>query len=68
MDAKKTIDKLRGESDRERVSLYLSQSILKDFKLACVEVSPSRVMEELMKEFIESAKKTRPSKNTNKKN
>lgn len=62
MDAKKTIEKLRGETDRIRVSLYLSQSILTEFKEACGDVSPSRVMEELMKEFVQDAKNPRKKK------
>lgn len=59
MDAKKTIAKLRGESDRIRTSLYLSQSILADFKDVCGDVSPSKVMEELMKQFVESSKNSK---------
>ena len=55
MDAKKTIAKLKGEADRARMSLYLSQSIFKDFKEVCGDIAPSRVIEELMKEFIESS-------------
>jgi hypothetical protein len=62
MDAKKTIEKLRGETDRARVSLYLSQSILNEFKEACSGISPSKVMEELMKDFIASDKKNKPAK------
>jgi hypothetical protein len=56
MDSKKTLEKLKGESDRLRVSLYLSQSILAEFKEACQGISPSKVMEELMKEFVQDAK------------
>jgi hypothetical protein len=59
MDAKKTIEKLRGESDRMRMSLYISQSIYEDFRKACGEVSPSRVMEELMREFVADLKTTK---------
>ena len=54
MDARKTIEKLKGEADRERTSLYLSKSTMEDFKEACGSIAPSRVMEELMKDFIES--------------
>lgn len=61
MDAKKTIEKLRGESDRIRCSLYLSESLMSDFKEACMDVSPSKVMEVLMKEFIDSSKNSKPS-------
>jgi hypothetical protein len=62
MDAKKTIAKLKGEADRTRMSVYLSQSIFNDFKQACGNVSPSRVLEELMREFVEDLKKTTTKK------
>ena len=60
MDAKKIIEKLRGEADRQRVSLYLSQSILAEFRKACGDVAPSQVMEEMMKDFIQSSKDPAP--------
>jgi hypothetical protein len=60
MDARKTIEKLKGEADRTRMSLYLSQSIFNEFKSSCGDVAPSRVIEELMKEFIESSRNGRP--------
>ena len=62
MDAKKTIEKLKGEADRARMSLYLSQTIFNEFKTLCGEISPSRVMEELMKEFIKDSLKQKPKK------
>jgi DNA-directed RNA polymerase beta' subunit len=62
IDAKKTIDKLRGEADRERYSVYFSSSLYEEFKNHCGEISPSKVLEELMKEFIESSKATRSDK------
>lgn len=70
MDFKKITDRLRGEADRVRMSLYLSQSIYKEFKEACGDISPSKVIEELMKEFTEASKseETRPKKKAVKKN
>lgn len=59
MDAKKIKNRLKGETDRKRVSLYLSESILADFNKASAPVSVSKVLEQLMKDFIESNKKTR---------
>lgn len=56
MDARKILDRLKGEADRMRTSLYLSKSIMEDFKQACGGISPSRVMEDLMTDFIESHK------------
>ena len=62
MDAKKILDRLKGEADRTRTSLYLSKSIMEDFKEACGVISPSRVMEDLMSEFIESYKQQKSIK------
>ena len=45
------------KSDRERVSLYLSHGLYKEFKKNCDEISPSQVMEELMREFLNSLPK-----------
>ena len=56
MDAMKMLKKLRGEADRFRTSLYLSKSIMEEFKEACEGISPSRVIEDLMSDFIESYK------------
>lgn len=56
MDANKILAKLKGETDRARTSLYLSRSIMEEFKSHCGAISPSRVMEDLMSEFIESHK------------
>lgn len=53
MNAKKTLKKLRGESDRLSTTVYVSQTILQEFKDSCGEVSPSRVLEELMREFVD---------------
>lgn len=55
INAKRILERLEPEQGRGAVSLYLSQSIYKRFKKACGKVSPSKVIEELMKEFIASA-------------
>lgn len=65
MEANKIIKKLKTKSDRERVSLYLSSSLLKEFRSYCGNIAPSKVIEELMREFIESAKT--PAKKSKKK-
>lgn len=64
INAKETIQRLKGEADRARFSLYLSQSVYEKFKLACEDVPPSRVIEELMREFINSSNESRPKKKT----
>jgi hypothetical protein len=49
--------KLEAEqSDRVKTSLYLSKGTLSAFKKACGKISPSRMLEELMAEFIESTR------------
>lgn len=60
MEYLKTIKKLKGETDRVSMSLYLSKSVYEDFKKACDGVSSSRVLEELMREFVESYEKENP--------
>lgn len=53
MDAKKTLKRLRGERDRISHSIYVSEQIMNDFKESCGDISPSRVLEELMREFTD---------------
>jgi hypothetical protein len=57
IDAKAIKTKLALKDDREKVSLYLSKSLYSSFKRACESAPASRVMEELMIEFIRSAKR-----------
>lgn len=54
ISAKKILERLEPDQERGAVSLYLSQPLYKRFKKACGKVSPSKVMEELMKGFVES--------------
>jgi len=57
VDAKRTLNKLRGEeTKRGKVTLYLDKELYRRFKKACSEVAPSRVVEELMRDFLKSAK------------
>jgi len=53
MNAKKTLKKLRGESDRATHSIYISKAIMKEFGKACEPIGHSRVLEELMREFLD---------------
>lgn len=66
MDAKKTIQKLRGEADKSNVTLYLTESTFTDFKKAIHPIKPSAVIDELIKEFLEDLKRS-PEKPTSKK-
>lgn len=55
IDARNIINKLKGEEPpRKRVSLYLNKELLADFKNSCGDLSASKVMEELMRQFIKS--------------
>jgi len=48
----------KPKSDRQRVSMYVSEQAYDDFRGQCerVDVSPSEVIERLMREFSEYAK------------
>lgn len=56
VNGKTILKRLREADDRAKVSLYLSKKVFNDFKEACSDVSASKVMEELMTEFIISCK------------
>lgn len=59
IDSKNIIERLKGdETPRGRVTVYLDKGLFKDFKGVCSvnDVSASRVLEELMKGFIENEK------------
>lgn len=50
-------DRLQDKhTDRDKTSLFLSKSLFKRFKIACGNASPSKVIEELMEDFIEHTK------------
>lgn len=73
IDAEKTMNKLRGEADRSNKTLYLSKTLFAEFESYCDEIAPSRVIEDLMRQFIESSKghiitKKKSKKASNKKN
>ena len=54
-DAKKYLEKLRGEEiERGRVTLYLNKALFEKFRKACEDVAPSKVVEQFMREFLES--------------
>jgi hypothetical protein len=58
IDGKAILDKLANQvTDRKKVSLYLSESLYEDFKKKCGKGLASQVMEELMKQFLESLKR-----------
>lgn len=57
IDGQKILEELAKRPDRERVSLYLSKSLYRDFTKSCGNIAPSKVMEVLMKRFIDSLPK-----------
>jgi hypothetical protein len=48
------------QHDRKKTSLYISESVFKDFKSACDGMSASAVIEELMRGFVESYERKPP--------
>lgn len=58
VNAKGILQKLEKErSDREKITLYLSRSLYEEFKSTCGDVAASQVIEELMRQVLESANK-----------
>jgi hypothetical protein len=56
MDSKKILEKVRGESAKTKISLYLSKALIEEFKEACGDIPPSRIVEALLKDFLQSVK------------
>lgn len=56
IDSKAILEKLELEDDRGKVTLYLSKSLYGKFKKICGKAPASRVVEELMKQFISNVK------------
>lgn len=57
VDAHKVAAKLKGESAKARVNLYLDKKTYDAFQVACkkLEISASKAMDVMMTEFIASA-------------
>lgn len=56
IDAKEILNRLKTKNDRIRRSIFVSLSIYNEFQEACGEVPTSTVIEDLMKQFVESAR------------
>lgn len=60
MNSDKIKRNLRGESDRETMSIYLSKTVVGEFKEVLGDIDPtgkltfSRLLEEVMKEFVDN--------------
>ena len=44
---------LKGESKKDRFTLWVTKSVVSRFKLICGDIAPSRVIESFMKDQIE---------------
>ena len=52
---KKILAELKGDKmDREKITLYMSKSVYKNFRTACGDVPVSKVLEAIMKAFLKS--------------
>ena len=54
ISANNILTKLRGESDRQRITLYMSKGIFEAFRKKCKDIAASKVLEEMMKDFVSS--------------
>jgi len=59
VDADKIAKFIKEKPGKERISLYVSKEAYLDFQSACKkkQLSVSEVVEEMMKQFVESLKK-----------
>jgi len=56
IDPQKIIEKLKKkENTRGRVTLYLDKDLMDQFRKLCVPVAPSKVIEEFVRQFVESS-------------
>ena len=55
VDAKEILNRLK-KADRIRRTIYVSESVYEESQKACGKVSASNVLEELMRQFVESTK------------
>ena len=60
MDSKKILDKVRpvGQQTKTRMSITIDPDLLESFKRVCGDRAVSPVVEELIREFVDSAKKS----------
>lgn len=57
IDAKSIIKKIKQEEeDRTKTSLYLSKKLYEEFKKKCGDLPTSRVLEELIRQFVDDLK------------
>jgi hypothetical protein len=58
IDSKKLLERVRlkGESRKGRVGLYLDKDLYKEFQALCPGVSASEVVQELIRQFVEDAR------------
>lgn len=60
VDAKAIKEKVRAkESDRKKLSFYLSENLYDEFRAACDDLPASQVIAELMRAFVDSSKKVK---------
>lgn len=59
VDPKKILERVRlkGESTKKRVTLYLEGPLYKDFQKLCESESVSQVVEELIRDFVKAVKR-----------
>lgn len=58
IDAKELLKEASKKSDRKATTLWLSESVYKEFQADCGDVAPSNIIEMLMRKFSESNRET----------
>lgn len=60
INAKKLIEKLKKpKPSTKNITLYMDRTLFDAFKVACGGVPPSKVVSQMMREFIDSTKEVK---------
>lgn len=62
IDSSELLEEARGESDKIRISLYVSKSIYKEFKSCLENISASKMVQKMMRDFVKDRKSKQLSK------
>lgn len=59
IDPEKLVESLKkkAKKNRGRVTLYLDKDLMATFKKLCAPIAPSKVVEEFVRQFVNSSKK-----------
>lgn len=57
VDSKRILDKVKSREAKTRMTISIDPALLESFKKVCADRALSPVIEEMIREFVDSAKK-----------